>query len=207
MNEITTIHTMTFDGGDVCFDFINSGYDRKKGVITERLHSYQDLLTLVERLALFDEITLKNLKEFALVNEREAEKALNKTLNIRTLLYQLFEGIALKLTQKFEQRILTELNFTFAEALQFKGISVEGDRVQFTFNAALAGLMAPIWKFVLSAYDLIDNCDMQFIRQCERCAWLFIDKTKNHRKKWCSMESCGNRQKTKKYYANKKRHK
>ena len=33
------------------------------------------------------------------------------------------------------------------------------------------------------------------------CGWLFIDETKNGRRKWCSMESCGNRAKASRHYA------
>ena len=33
------------------------------------------------------------------------------------------------------------------------------------------------------------------------CGWLFLDETKNGRRKWCSMESCGNRAKASRHYA------
>jgi hypothetical protein len=134
MNEVTTVYTMTFDGGDACLDFINSGYDRKIGTITERLHAYQDLLILVERLTLFDENVLNNLKGLALANEKEAEIVLNTTRQLRALLYQLFESIAQQGTGKLEDHIVSELNWAFQQALQFKVLSVDRGEVQFKFN-------------------------------------------------------------------------
>ncbi len=32
------------------------------------------------------------------------------------------------------------------------------------------------------------------------CGWIFLDETKNARRKWCSMEACGNREKSKRNY-------
>ena len=147
MNPVTTVHTMTFDGGIACFDFINSGYDRNRGVITERLHTYDDLLTLVKRLKLFDENTVANLKKLALADENATNTALDRTRQIRSLLYQLFEGIALQQTEKMDQRLLEETNLVFAEALQFKVLAADVNQLRFKFDAQPAELMAPVWKF------------------------------------------------------------
>lgn len=34
----------------------------------------------------------------------------------------------------------------------------------------------------------------------DSCAWLFLDESKNRRRTWCSMETCGNRAKAKRHY-------
>jgi predicted RNA-binding Zn ribbon-like protein len=34
----------------------------------------------------------------------------------------------------------------------------------------------------------------------EDCAWLFLDKTKNKRRRWCDMKICGNRVKARRHY-------
>ena len=48
--------------------------------------------------------------------------------------------------------------------------------------------------------------DIANVRQCasETCSWLFLDKTKNHRRRWCDMKSCGNRAKARRYYQRQK---
>lgn len=33
----------------------------------------------------------------------------------------------------------------------------------------------------------------------ERCQWAFLDTTRNRSRTWCSMEECGNREKTRRY--------
>jgi predicted RNA-binding Zn ribbon-like protein len=55
-------------------------------------------------------------------------------------------------------------------------------------------LLGPIAE---AAADLICNEDFQMIRACEGngCSLLFLDRTKAHRRRWCSMAVCGNRAK------------
>ena len=35
----------------------------------------------------------------------------------------------------------------------------------------------------------------QRLRSCPRCGWLFLDTSRGGRRRWCSMETCGNREK------------
>ena len=50
---------------------------------------------------------------------------------------------------------------------------------------------------VEAAADLICNHDFRFIRSCEgsACCLMFLDRTKGHARRWCSMAVCGNRAK------------
>ena len=32
------------------------------------------------------------------------------------------------------------------------------------------------------------------------CTWIFLDETKNHSRRWCSMRDCGNRAKARRHY-------
>jgi predicted RNA-binding Zn ribbon-like protein len=39
------------------------------------------------------------------------------------------------------------------------------------------------------------------VRECESdtCAWLFLDRTRNHSRRWCDMGDCGNRAKARRF--------
>ncbi|MEM9432212.1 MAG: CGNR zinc finger domain-containing protein [Pseudomonadota bacterium] len=54
---------------------------------------------------------------------------------------------------------------------------------------------------------LADPRERARLKMCpgEACGWLFIDETKNSRRTWCSMESCGNRAKAARHYSRRKR--
>jgi len=50
---------------------------------------------------------------------------------------------------------------------------------------------------------LADPRELDRVRLCpgHDCGWLFLDETKNARRKWCLMEVCGNRAKSSRHYA------
>lgn len=50
---------------------------------------------------------------------------------------------------------------------------------------------------------LSDPRELDRVKLCpgHDCGWLFLDETKNARRKWCLMEVCGNRAKSSRHYA------
>jgi predicted RNA-binding Zn ribbon-like protein len=61
-----------------------------------------------------------------------------------------------------------------------------------------ADLIQPI---AAAAAHLICEGDFRYIRNCEgpTCTLYFLDVSKNHKRRWCSMEVCGNRAKAAAY--------
>ncbi len=43
--------------------------------------------------------------------------------------------------------------------------------------------------------DFVTRADFRYVRRCERCTLWFLDVSKGHRRRWCSMAVCGNRAK------------
>ena len=66
-----------------------------------------------------------------------------------------------------------------------------------------AELLSPIAE---AAADLICNADFEVVRACEghACTLLFLDRTKSHGRRWCSMAVCGNRAKAAAHRARKR---
>jgi len=66
---------------------------------------------------------------------------------------------------------------------------------------ALDSLVGPI---ALSAAGLLTSLAYKRVGQCEDdrgCGWLFLDTSKNHSRRWCDMNDCGNRAKQRRHYA------
>lgn len=63
----------------------------------------------------------------------------------------------------------------------------------------------PLGVIAEQAADLLAHGTFEYIRQCEHpdCTLWFIDKTKAHRRRWCSMALCGNRAKVARFRQNK----
>jgi predicted RNA-binding Zn ribbon-like protein len=54
----------------------------------------------------------------------------------------------------------------------------------------------------LSAWRLLEREDPLRIRQCQdaACGWLFLDRSKNASRVWCSSADCGNRTRARRHY-------
>jgi predicted RNA-binding Zn ribbon-like protein len=59
-------------------------------------------------------------------------------------------------------------------------------------------ILAPVAE---AAADLLMTADFELVKRCEdeTCVLWFSDQTKSHRRRWCSMEICGNRHKVAAY--------
>ena len=66
-----------------------------------------------------------------------------------------------------------------------------------------APVEAALGPIALSAVKLFTEGDFSRIKRCDghACGWLFLDATKNNRRRWCEMEVCGNRAKQKRLAA------
>lgn len=74
----------------------------------------------------------------------------------------------------------------------------EGGPIGFAFPDGAATILGPIaW----AAVDLFRFGPLDRLKRCppQDCGWFFLDMTKNRSRRWCSMESCGNREKVRRH--------
>lgn len=62
-----------------------------------------------------------------------------------------------------------------------------------------------LWPIANELITLIVSDKFKFVRECEAhdCVLLFLDQSKSHRRRWCSMATCGNRVKVAAFRAKK----
>lgn len=62
---------------------------------------------------------------------------------------------------------------------------------------------APLARLALDAIDILRFSDLSRLRRCqgEDCGWLFLDTSKNGKRRWCDMTVCGNRAKARRHRA------
>ncbi|MCL2895796.1 CGNR zinc finger domain-containing protein [Brenneria tiliae] len=91
-----------------------------------------------------------------------------------------------------------ELNRYLALASSYKQLVVGEDRAlhiaQIYASQTPAQLLGPVAELAAS---LISEKSFELVRECEHpeCSLWFYDRTKAHRRRWCSMALCGNRAK------------
>jgi predicted RNA-binding Zn ribbon-like protein len=86
---------------------------------------------------------------------------------------------------------------------QLRAALVKG-RVHADFERV--GAFSPVEEIARSVADLFASSDVSLIRRCEGsgCILLFLDTTKSHTRRWCSMAYCGNRAKAAAHYRRRK---
>ena len=80
------------------------------------------------------------------------------------------------------------------------------DTFNWSWAAGQDDLDYMLWPVVRTAADLLTSDDLLRVRECARtgCDWLFVDLSKNHSRRWCSMNMCGSRVKARRYYQRRK---
>jgi predicted RNA-binding Zn ribbon-like protein len=58
-------------------------------------------------------------------------------------------------------------------------------------------------ELAIATWRLLEHEDAGRLRQCRAsdCGWLFLDRTKNGSRVWCSSADCGNRSRARRHYA------
>jgi predicted RNA-binding Zn ribbon-like protein len=93
---------------------------------------------------------------------------------------------------------LTEINRVLGRSAGTRRVELQPDgsfaRAFVPVGDAFAGLLIPV---VESAADALILGELARVRRCadQRCGRVFQDETKNGRRRWCDMATCGNRAK------------
>jgi predicted RNA-binding Zn ribbon-like protein len=59
----------------------------------------------------------------------------------------------------------------------------------------------PLRPVVHAAVDLLTTGELDRIKGCGGCRYLFVDESKNRSRRWCSMDDCGTAEKIRRYVA------
>jgi predicted RNA-binding Zn ribbon-like protein len=76
-----------------------------------------------------------------------------------------------------------------------------GDVVAWEWEDDPAALDAPLWPVAHALGELLVCEPRERLRLCasQTCLWIFLDTTRNGRRRWCDMSVCGNRAKVRAY--------
>jgi predicted RNA-binding Zn ribbon-like protein len=204
-----SIHIPDFDntpGNWLCLDFTHTLQDRNNSDRNELLHGYSDLLAWGLYTSILKEEEAQQLLHIAEHHPQVASNILHNTVNVREAIYRIFYTITEDSMPPQDDMDL--LNTLLARAMSHACIVSEGDRFswEWSSHSDAEKLECICWLVVRSAADLLTSDKLRGVRACaaEDCRWLFLDITKNHSRRWCDMETCGNQAKARRHYSRKK---
>jgi predicted RNA-binding Zn ribbon-like protein len=64
-----------------------------------------------------------------------------------------------------------------------------------------AGAVGAMGRLVASLYAAMQSSEWERLKLCSSgtCRWAFFDRSKNHSSRWCTMATCGNRAKARRF--------
>ena len=190
----------------LCLDFVNTvdwrnSNTRKK----EMLRDFFALISWSRKNGILEDKTVQILFKNALKQPNKAKQVYEKAIELRELLFRLFSSMAT--TGQTSSHDLSIFNKYLADSMGKSCCLTPSDN-GFVWSCcsgtdSMDLFLDPIIK---SAADLLVSSELKRVKQCadDACGWLFMDKSRNNSRRWCSMKDCGNRAKAHRHYLSKR---
>jgi len=198
--------SMKLIGGNPCLDFVNTVGGRitpvagsTSGVVADKLAGYLDLLAWGRHAGQISDAAVRTLAMHAERHPREAAALVVRARTLREAVYRL---LLRALTEhRPEPADLDTLNAELAVAREQEKLTPVAGRLRWEWVQPGDRLDSVLWPVSLAAAALLTSDDISRLRQCagEGCGWLFLDRSRNRSRQWCTMQDCGNVSKARRF--------
>jgi predicted RNA-binding Zn ribbon-like protein len=189
-------------GGMLCLDFANTVSQRK---VADRrrdnLPSYNDLLSFARASGVISPQFAHEILILSRVRAKERAGVFEAAIGLREAIYRVFAAIAN--SRAADRKDVKPIEEFATEAMRHRHLASAGREYRWDWNRDKQDALAYIlWPIAESAAELLTSERVKKVRECEAptCAWLFLDESRNHSRRWCDMSICGNRQKARRHY-------
>ena len=124
-----------------------------------------------------------------------AADLLARAIELRAAIHDI--GAALGRRSKPSGAALASLSALHAQFVAQAELAPGVTSCRWLWSVRASPVEAALGPIALGAVRLFTEGDFHRIRECggHACGWLFYDRSKNNRRRWCEMEVCGNRAK------------
>lgn len=187
--------------GDLCLDFANTATWHASDHPRELLTTYGDLVSWSRRADLLDATGSERLLRKARRRPGVAARALRGAVALRDVIYRMVVAIVQRRLP--EASDLDAFNQALSAAIQHLRVVPARGGLAWSWDCPPRALDGMLWPILHSAAELLTSERRGRIGQCaddRGCGWLFLDRSKNHSRRWCEMGDCGNRAKARRHY-------
>jgi predicted RNA-binding Zn ribbon-like protein len=187
-------------GGKLCLDFSNTLYGHAESV-HEYLYDYRDLVLWSRHVGVLSAEKAETLLAMGEQAQAESEAVFRQAIQIRETIFHVFASLAQNVSPP--EKELVSLHQVWLENQSHSRLKSTETGFALRWEEGDA-LDAMLWPITRSAMELLISDDLDRVKQCGRCDWLFLDKSRNRSRRWCSMDACGNRIKMARRYEREK---
>lgn len=184
------VRRMELVGGHVALDFVNTlGGPPDRGD-DEYLFEYLDLLTWLVRAGLLPPGRHRDIRQIA---EEASVEAARVFEDVRRLRGSVDHILRCRLSAETAEDVhLNVVRSAYAQAVQHATMEEHAGSYRLSWNTTdTPTLRWPLWVIAAACLDLLAGGPFELLRRCEHCRWIFLDHSRNHTRRWCSMNSCG----------------
>lgn len=185
-----------FVGGSICLDLANA---RRRLCRADSTHRYAALLRWAREADFLSECDAKALRRIADQRPAAATTVFKRAVRLAEAIERIFSAVA-ESAQPPEDD-LELLNAEVTDALRSRRLVAADAGFEWDWSGRQARLERVLWPVAQSAAELLVSDELARVKTCDNhtCAWLFLDRSKNGRRRWCDMAVCGNRAKARRY--------
>ncbi|HET9464661.1 MAG TPA: ABATE domain-containing protein [Gemmatimonadales bacterium] len=191
-------------GGDPAIDLVNTVDWTSRGPENDRLTDFGGVIQWAVGAGTLSAKAAQSYRAQAGTRVRDAEAAYRNVVKVRSVLQRLFHAAA---EGGPPEDALNDFNRWLGRALEGMRVAPRGGRretgkLQLGWVGQEENLDSILWPVLWSAASLIVSDEASRIRICggPDCGWMYVDRSRNKLRRWCQMETCGTREKSRRRY-------
>ena len=185
--------------GNVALDFTNTVTGRN-ATPRDWLADYASLVEWARLSSAFNARDLDVLERAGMRDAAGAKAALARATRFREALSSAVYAFLAGEPPGTEER--SEIERAYRGAMKVVRFEWTSSGCRLAWAADDSGLDLIVHVVAVHALYLLANLDAERTRMCagDNCGWLFLDSSRNGRRRWCDMATCGNVAKARRHY-------
>lgn len=179
------VASIRLDGGRLCLDFVNTIHDHYAEEVEDYIFQPERFIEWCTRVGAVLSGEHIDVPEGAGPRAALMRKVRVLRQHLHTLLASLIDGVtppeeAVQCMDQWLHRAWASQSFGMDGQMHWRDDAYH--------------VLLPLQRIALDALDLMSGPSMPQLRRCANtssCGWLFLDTSKNQRRRWCAMETCG----------------
>jgi predicted RNA-binding Zn ribbon-like protein len=191
-----TLHRFELAGGHPALDFLNTIQNWSVPAPVDYLGDFRDALRFGRAAGLLTG------GEARALGARPAAAEVARLRELRAVLERIFRRQVIGRAPG--EADLDHLAGALADAARATRLRGGAGKPVRSHIALAAGAEVLRLRLAQAAAALLTSPEMDRVKSCPTCGWLFLDTSKNRSRRWCSMRTCGSSAKSRTYYRRKR---
>ena len=197
-------HDIELAGGALALDFANTVGGTHVSPTHDHLRSYGDIASFAVLAGALSPSVAKRLAERAERDPRRAAAVYELGIALRESIWAVFSALASGDSPRDPDLAL--IGDAAAAGAARSRLVYDRDGVGWSLPSDAEDLERPLWDIARSAADILTSDEKRDrVKECASttCEWVFLDRSRNHSRRWCDMSDCGNRAKARRFHEKK----